>query len=504
MNDDGRQRLKAHAYDIIREPLNDFISTKISFNETSTGLTLEEAIEPLSTLLPNLLTFVKLAKEKCQNPQDGLTTDESAAIMLYSMDWPPMEECFQYVLNETLRTKDKTRLDPWSLYLALLFRALSHLPTVSAIVYRPIELDLSEQYPLQRRFTWCSFALCRCSMKDDEYWRNSSNKRTLFRIHTQSAKNIQHHTFHPNEDQILLLDGSQFQVTSSSLINDQEYRIDLREISSLSCSVSRRGSLCNASTPLPPEQVLTQSNVDSLESKFESIDKYISRTWKLQQKIDHAPSYSSINLTNEQLDDQDISFIIQHAIVKKQCSILRLDHNHLTYKATTILAPALEKNQTLIGLNLSSNQISDKGIVPFVRLLSLNYFKLQKLHLGANQISNEGALLLANILQTNQTLTVLWLDSNRIGNEGVHYLSNALIRHNRTLQDLSLKNNRFITPISCRFLLDLIRNNRTLIELDISQCSLTKKENLLLIDQARLCPSLRLKTDREPDECIIA
>ena len=70
-------------------------------------MSLEKIVEPLTSIVPNLKTFVCIAKEKCQNSADGLTLDESAAIMLYSIDWQPMEQCLFYMLNTTLRSHDR-------------------------------------------------------------------------------------------------------------------------------------------------------------------------------------------------------------------------------------------------------------------------------------------------------------------------------------------------------------------------------------------------------------
>ncbi|CAF4918695.1 unnamed protein product, partial [Rotaria magnacalcarata] len=70
-----------------------------------------------------------MAKEKCKKPADGLTHDESASIMLYSMGWEPIEQCLYFALNAALRSEDRGNLDPWYLYLKLILTALSRLPT---------------------------------------------------------------------------------------------------------------------------------------------------------------------------------------------------------------------------------------------------------------------------------------------------------------------------------------------------------------------------------------
>ncbi|CAF4008602.1 unnamed protein product, partial [Rotaria sordida] len=56
-------------------------------------MSLEEAVQPLVPILPAVQDYAYMAKEKCKKPEDGLTQDESASIMLYSMGWEPLEQC---------------------------------------------------------------------------------------------------------------------------------------------------------------------------------------------------------------------------------------------------------------------------------------------------------------------------------------------------------------------------------------------------------------------------
>ncbi|CAF1551511.1 unnamed protein product, partial [Rotaria sordida] len=162
INDDMVKRLEARSYDIFQEPLTPL--TPICIHDQKSIISLEQAVEPLISILPNLQTFVSIAKEKCENPSDGLTQDESASIMLYSMDWQPMEQCLYYVLNAILRCNDREKLKPWLLYLTLFIRALSRLPSISVIVYRQVQIGLTERYPIEKTFIWWTFSLCTLSL----------------------------------------------------------------------------------------------------------------------------------------------------------------------------------------------------------------------------------------------------------------------------------------------------------------------------------------------------
>jgi Ran GTPase-activating protein (RanGAP) involved in mRNA processing and transport len=298
--------------------------------------------------------------------------------------------------------------------------------------------------------------------------------------------------------------ASKFQIISSLKNNNDQHIIYLKEIPSVYpllqlTHVSNRSEILSASLLLNISETSIQSR-----SRVETIEKYIDRLLKLQMKISNYPLYSSIDLTKENLDDQDISLIIQHAIIKKQCSILRLDKNLITSEGITILVNSLHKNNTLIGLNLYSNRLFDKGLYPLVKLLSNNYSVLQKLHLGSNKISNEGALLLSEMLKTNTILTVLWLDNNRISDEGIHFLSNALIHQNKTLKELSLKKNKFITSLSLPYFIEILQYNQSLTQLDITKCSLTRKDNQYLENLSNENKRFLFELDMEQDDCVIS
>ncbi|CAF5139688.1 unnamed protein product, partial [Rotaria sp. Silwood1] len=50
------------------------------------NVSIETAVEPLVSLVPNVKEMVSKAKQKCDRPKDGLTIDESTSIMLYSLE----------------------------------------------------------------------------------------------------------------------------------------------------------------------------------------------------------------------------------------------------------------------------------------------------------------------------------------------------------------------------------------------------------------------------------
>lgn len=51
-------------------------------------VSLDEAVKPINVSIYNLNTMIWAAKRNSQNPSDGLTSDESSSIGLYTMECP--------------------------------------------------------------------------------------------------------------------------------------------------------------------------------------------------------------------------------------------------------------------------------------------------------------------------------------------------------------------------------------------------------------------------------
>ena len=181
---------------------------------------LEQAVEPLVSILPDVQSYAYAAKRKCKRPADDLTQDESAAIMLYTMEWEPRDECLYVVFNKTLRLSDgkgrKECLKPWYLYVRLLLNALFRLPSLEKTVYRGVKLHLSKGYVKGEEIVWWGFSSCTLTLDvlQSDLFLGKTGTRTIFSVECQSAKDIRKHSAIPVEDEMLLLPATQFQVTS--------------------------------------------------------------------------------------------------------------------------------------------------------------------------------------------------------------------------------------------------------------------------------------------------
>ena len=196
---------------------------------------LEDAVAPLLDLLDDVEQMVWIVKQNALTPPDGLTTDESASIGLFTMEWYPKEKSFYFRLNETLRSENKKQMKVWLRYLKLFFTALTKLKTVSHVVYQGTNEALLREYQKSSVFLSWEFLTCTAAIKtlEDEETFGTSGRRTLFTIQCRSGKDIRHHAFDPAKEQVLLLPGRQFQVTSFLHPDDDLKIIQLEELEPL-------------------------------------------------------------------------------------------------------------------------------------------------------------------------------------------------------------------------------------------------------------------------------
>lgn len=194
---------------------------------------LEEAVKPLVELVADVENMAAWAKWKCEDlPTHPLTADQSASIILYSMQWTPAEKCLFAVLNNTLRDENRDRLKPWFLFLKLFLTALGHLPCSSHIVYRGIKRDLRQEYQKGKTVIWWGFSSCTRTMDvlNNEQFLGSKGPRTLFTIECASGKDVEKHSAFAFEDETLLPPARQFNVKSCLSQGDDLYLVHLEEI----------------------------------------------------------------------------------------------------------------------------------------------------------------------------------------------------------------------------------------------------------------------------------
>ena len=195
-------------------PLSKRMLAPIDGYEKMPVVSLEEAVQPLINIVPKVLRNVFIVKQNCEEPEDGLTSDESASIMLYTYESEPQEDSLYVILNTTLHSEQRPKLKPWFSYLRLILTALARLPSKRRFVNRGVREDLRAQYPTGKRFIWWGFSSCTSSFHalECESFFGKTGTRTLFQIDCHSGKAVKNHSFIQHEEEILLLPARQFMV----------------------------------------------------------------------------------------------------------------------------------------------------------------------------------------------------------------------------------------------------------------------------------------------------
>ncbi|CAF1408636.1 unnamed protein product [Rotaria sordida] len=196
-------------------------------------VTLEEAVEPIVSYVPDVKRMAYIAKMKCAElSPGGLPIDRAASITLYSMEWEPQEECLYYVLNQTLRNENRQKVKPWFLYLRLILTALAQLPSSVCNVYRGVKRDMRKEYPEGKTFVWWGFSSCtsKISVLQNGQFLGTTGPRTFFTIECNSGKDIRKYSCFKAEDEILLPAARQFKVEACLSQGKDLYLIQLKEI----------------------------------------------------------------------------------------------------------------------------------------------------------------------------------------------------------------------------------------------------------------------------------
>ena len=144
---------------------------------------------------------------------------------------------------------------------------------------------------------------------------------------------------------------------------------------------------------------------------------------------------------------------------------LRRRNGKINTANAVVLADVLKSNTTVTKLNLSSSLIGDAGAAGLADALKSNT-TLTVLKLSHNDIGAAGAAGLAEALKSNTTLTVLKLPVNAIGDAGAAGLAEAL-KSNTALTVLNMSSN-YIGAVGPAGLAEALKSNTTLTVLKLS------------------------------------
>lgn len=187
-------------------------------------LTLEEAVEKVIQIVPDVVDYFLNAKENCNQNSTLLTLDESTAIYLYSM--PVM---FYSHLNIALRAANRHALKPWFAFLKLFITALEKLPSTKAIIWRGVNYDATLTFVDNDIHTLWN--INSCSMDPNIVQQFLGESGTLFVINAIHGKDISTFSAIPDEKEVILMPGTRVRRKYESLnFIDRLFVVHLEEI----------------------------------------------------------------------------------------------------------------------------------------------------------------------------------------------------------------------------------------------------------------------------------
>ena len=128
---------------------------------------------------------------------------------------------------------------------------------------------------------------------------------------------------------------------------------------------------------------------------------------------------------------------------------------------------------------------------------NVKYLRIQDTQLTQDCISS-----LCNLLANNKSLVNLDLTNCSIDDKAVADITNVLQTHNNTLRGLYFLDNPLISSVSAQSLSELIINNSTLIELDVRDTSISSDGILLILQSLPINKNIELYLDmKHKDTC---
>jgi Leucine-rich repeat (LRR) protein len=150
----------------------------------------------------------------------------------------------------------------------------------------------------------------------------------------------------------------------------------------------------------------------------------------------------------------------------------------VTPGGASALARAIEKNNTLRTVNLSSIDMGGKadreGVTAVASMMKRTLGNnLTRLDLSCNSLSPKDGLLVADGLRVNTVLRWLNLASNDLRGKGAKRIAAALLE-NSTLETLILASNKVLRKDVARAFAEALSTNETLREIDLSNSNWEK------------------------------
>ncbi len=181
-----------------------------------------------------------------------------------------------------------------------------------------------------------------------------------------------------------------------------------------------------------------------------------------------------------------VSRLTQIVATNSNLRVLILVGNCINKKMTCMLVKGLERNTSLVELNISSNEICDYGATSIFEALRHN-IALEDVNVNYNNITDSGAVGIFSAV-SHMRLKNLSIAGNKIHNEGMRALA-EMLAHNITLINVDASWN----SVEIKLFDDLgnaLKTNTRLSRLNVSWCCSSLDDRPA--DVTSLCEALRV------------
>uniref|UniRef100_A0A8C3W107 NLR family pyrin domain containing 14 n=1 Tax=Catagonus wagneri TaxID=51154 RepID=A0A8C3W107_9CETA len=201
--------------------------------------------------------------------------------------------------------------------------------------------------------------------------------------------------------------------------------------------------------------------------------------------LTHSRSLTHLDLKGSEVGDSGVASLCE-ALEHPDCKLrsLSLESCDLTAVCCLKLSKALIRSRSLLFLSLSTNKLLDDGVRLLCEALAHPRCCLQRLSLESCGLTAAGCQELSLAVGGNDRLTHLCLADNVLGDGGVELLSDALKHPQCALQSLVLRRCHF-TSVSSECLSASLLCSRSLTHLDLGSNCLQDAGVQLLCDAFR-------------------
>ena len=182
-----------------------------------------------------------------------------------------------------------------------------------------------------------------------------------------------------------------------------------------------------------------------------------------------------INLTRNNMGDEGIEILVDS--IKNSMSLIALNitSNSITYRGGQFIFSQLCKQQSIIDLNISSiegvnrNRLTAAGVKNIEHFLKQNKF-IEKFNIKGNSIKDEGFIFISKGLNKSNSLLSINLSNNDIRNKG--FIQGISLITTCNLYSLNISNNPILDE-GIKKLTDSLSNFPNLCKLNVSNCGIT-------------------------------